>query len=400
MKILCVFGEHNYGDPKRGHGYEYTNFLPAFRNLEHEVELFDSFSRSLYKDFSELNRALLKRVEKFEPELVFCVLMGYEVWLETLEIIRSTGIKIINWGTDDSWKYEQFSRYMAPAFDLWITTSYRAWQKAKEDGINNVVLSQWAASSDSLFEPFPASECSYEVSFVGSAYGNRPRLVSKLKALGIDVSCFGYGWPNGAVSAEEIPNIVRASKVSLNFGDSGIQFRGCVPYRSRQIKARVFEVPGAGGCLLTERAERMEEYYEVGREVEVFDGLDELAEKIGYLLNDSLKRDAMANAGFLRTKKGHTYEVRFAQFLAGIPLDGNIEPINFEKFESVVLYHQVDKTSLLLRSFIIFPFRLIWGSRRGARAARRVVFEFYWRFFGRNTYTAAGWPGRLFYCES
>ena len=29
MNILCVFGEHAYGDPARGEGYEYVNFLPC-----------------------------------------------------------------------------------------------------------------------------------------------------------------------------------------------------------------------------------------------------------------------------------------------------------------------------------------------------------------------------------
>ena len=45
MRILCVFGRHNYGDPARGEGVEYTHFLPALRTLGHEVEFFESFSR-------------------------------------------------------------------------------------------------------------------------------------------------------------------------------------------------------------------------------------------------------------------------------------------------------------------------------------------------------------------
>ena len=118
MRILCVFGQHNYGDPARGQGYEYSNFLPALRNLGHEVEVFDSFSRAIYADFADLNRALLDSVERFRPDLVFCVLMGYEVWLETLSLIRKSGVRLVNWGTDDSWKYDQFSHFVSPAFDI------------------------------------------------------------------------------------------------------------------------------------------------------------------------------------------------------------------------------------------------------------------------------------------
>ena len=75
MHILCVFGEHAYGDSSRGEGYEYVNFPPALRRLGHRVSFFESFSREPYADFAELNRALLQRVEETVPDVVFCVLM-------------------------------------------------------------------------------------------------------------------------------------------------------------------------------------------------------------------------------------------------------------------------------------------------------------------------------------
>lgn len=400
MKILCVFGEHNYGDPKRGQGYEFSNFLPALRNLGHEVELFDSFGRIQYGDFKALNRGLLERVDQFKPDLVFFVLMGYEVWLETLALVRGTGVRIINWGTDDSWKYEQFSRHLAPEFDVWVTTSSRAWRKSQIACMKNVVLSQWAASANALAEPLSSAECTFPVSFVGSAYGNRPRWIAELSARGIDVACFGFGWPGGAVAAEEIPRIVRASIVSLNFGDSGLHLDGLRLYRSRQIKARVFEVPGAGGCLLTESAEALEQYYAPGSEIEVFDGEDDLAEKIRFLLANPQYRDALAKAGFHRTRAEHTYEARFTDILSNIPSRTKVASVDFAAFESVAQRHQIGTLSRLVRSVLVFPFRLIWGAERGPRAARRALYELSWRIAGRRTYTAAGWPGRWFYRES
>lgn len=400
MKILCVFGEHNYGDPARGQGYEYSNFLPALRNLGHEVELFDSFSRSRHDDFASLNRALLETVDSFRPDVMFCVLMGYEVWLETLELIRNTGAKLINWGTDDSWKYEQFSRHMAPAFHQWITTSHRAWLMAQREGLNNFILSQWAARTDALAKPIAASECLYPVSFVGSAYGNRSRWIAELKNRGINVTCFGYGWPNGAVLAEDIPRIVRESVVSLNFGDSGLHIQAGRLYRSRQIKARVFEVPGAGGCLLTESAEHLEDYYRSGSEVEIFEGVDDLAEKIRFLLTHPRHRDAMAQTGYRRTQAEHTYEARFAELLSLLPKHDQVKPVNIAAFESISARHRTGTLAKLVRAILLVPFHLVWGRTRGSRAARRLLFELSWRMAGRTTYTATGWPGRFFYRES
>src|SRR4029434_3926683 len=139
-------------------------------------------------------------------------------------------------------------------------------------------------------------QCRYRVSFIGSAYGNRRGRIEDLRRRGIEVDCFGYGWPNGPVPSAEIPRIMRESVVSLNFGDSGTQLRGLRPYRSRQIKARVFEVPGAGGFLLTEGAEHVTDCYRAGEEMETFDSRDELTEKLRYYLDRPDARDRIARA--------------------------------------------------------------------------------------------------------
>lgn len=400
MKILCVFGQHNYGDPARGQGYEYSNFLPALRNLGHELEFFDSFSRSLHADFAALNRSLLDAVDRFRPDVVFCVLMGYEVWLETFALIRACGVRIINWGTDDSWKYGQFSRFVAPSFDLWATTSNDAWQSGLRDGHRNFYLSQWAASNSNFAKPLHARDCRYQISFIGSAYGNRPRWIADLKARGFDVTCFGHGWPVGPVEAGDISRIVRESVVSLNFADSGLQFRGMRPYRSRQIKARVFEVPAAGGCLLTEYADYLEDYFVLGSEIEIFCDIDELVGKLRYLLTHHDQRNAMAWAGYRRTITQHTYEARFRELLEFIPAEPCKTPVDFDAFEISEAAYRCGKVASLMAKVLSTPCQAIWGPLRGARAARRILFELSWRLAGRKTYTAAGLPGRLFYRES
>lgn len=400
MRILCVFGRYNYGDPARGEGYEYTNFIPALKNLGHEVELFDSFSRPEYNDFAGLNRALVLKVNSFRPEIVFCVLMGYEVWLETFELIRRSGARLVHWGTDDSWKYPQFSRLIASCFDVWVTTARSAMEAAGEDGLTNFHLSQWAAGQSDLHPPLPAAACRYAASFIGSAYGNRPKWIQGLKERGIDVACFGHGWPQGPVSSSDVRRIIRESLVSLNFGDSGVQFRGLLPYRSRQIKARIFEVPGAGGCLLTEPAENLDSYYEAGRELDVFSSPDELANRIRLLTSEPHLRDRIAQAGYERTAAEHTYEIRFSEVFKLLPPTTGFEPINLPAFESTARYHRLSPTARLARWIYTAPFRLVWGERRGMRAARRLLFELLWRVTGRTVYTSGSLPGRWFYHES
>ena len=406
MKVLCVFGQHNYGDPGRGLGYEYTNFIPALKSLGHEVLFFESLNKSVYSDYAEMNRQLLKMVEAEKPDIVFCVLMTYEIWLETLQLIREgSGAALIHWATDDSWKYEQASRFLAPMFDLHATTYLSAMVKAERDGLDNFALSQWAADCSRMAPPIPADQCRYQVSFIGSTYGNRQQWVEELKQRGIDVETFGYGWPNGPVAAEDIARIMRESQISLNFGDSGVVIEDGKQVRSRQIKARVFEVPGAGGLLATESAAHLNNFFSPGEEIVVFSDIDDLVEKVEYLLAYPDRRDEIAQAGYARTKAEHSYESRFEPLInqaverrADRPFSEH--SIDFEYFEVIAKSHRPHLLLYLLKWLILLPCLLLWGKQRGPRAARRFLFEFSWRYLGKKTYSATNWAGRIFYKES
>lgn len=408
MKILCVFGRHNYGDPERGEGYEYSNFIPALRRLGHDIVHFETWNRSCYRSFAELNLDFLRTVKRESPDLIFCVLMHYEIWLETLETVRrDCPATIVNWSTDDSWKYAQFSRIVAPFFDLYATTYPATLKNSAEDGLSNFFLTQWAADSARLADPLPASQCRYDVSFVGTAYGNRPWWVASLKKRGISVACFGHGWSNGTVSTEEILAIIRESAISLNFGDSGLVWSGLVPHRSRQIKARVFEVPGAGGFLVTESADNLEHFYNPGKEIIVFDDVDDLAAKIKFFLAHPAERDEIARAGHRRTSTQHTYDLRFKELLERITESSksNVSRpkgcrIDIDGFGAFVKSHEVGWMLKMLKFCLLAPCLIVMGRRRGPRLARRVMFEISWRFLGRQTYSARGLPGRLFYKES
>ena len=394
MRILCVFGRHNYGDPARGEGVEYTHFLPALRTLGHEVEFFESFSRQAHADFAALNRALLARVDSWQPDVVFTVLMMAEIWLETIALIRNTGAKLVNWSTDDSWKYRQFSRLIAPAFDVFATTCPSAPAWYARDGIAHCVLTQWAAATTDMAAPKPAAECVLDVSFVGSNYGERPKRIDALHAAGITVECFGHGWPNGAVDAARLRSIIRDSRVSLNFSDAG-------GGAGKQIKARIFEVPGAGGLLLTEGAPHLEDFFEPGREIAVFQDEGTLVASARRLLDASHERDAIALAGYQRVLREHTYEKRLTVLLdRARPQTEVRSPLDWLRFEQVARRHSCGPFLRGMRGFLVAAASLVWGRQRGPRAARRAVFELSWRIFGRRTYTAAGLPGRMFYRES
>lgn len=397
MKILCVLGKHQYGDPSRGIGTEYAAFIPALKRLGHEVIHFESWDKSYFNDFKELNSSLLHVVDKEQPDILLAVQMGYEIWLETLEIIKSRGdVATICWTTDDSWKYRETSRFIGREYHAMTTTYPGVVSKYHQDGIKNVLLTKWAANAETLHEPLSAKSCRYKVTFIGAAHGDRKARIEYLRKSGVEVNCFGYGWPSGPIDAEKIPEIMQESIVSLNFAKS----KG-----ENQIKARTFEVPGAGGFLLTEDAPGLDRCYEIGKEIVTYQGMDELVKKINYYLSHPDERDCIAIAGFNRTKHEHTYDLRmktvieFALVSRDKWLQSRIKSRGLS-FDEISKGHRLNIPLRILRSVLVKSCSLIWGNRRGPRAARRILFELGWRLSGKKVYTAAGWPGRMFYNES
>ena len=383
MKALCCFGRHSYGEPSRGLSPEYVAFVPAIESLGYTVELFDSLERGLHQSYLELNVKLLKTILDLKPDLFFCVHLQCEIWTETLTAARSIpNIKMVCWATDDSWKYFQSSRFYAPYYDRIATTYDYMVGQYRSDGNRHVQLSQWAASKERLQPPVINGKYRYGVTFVGSAHGGRRRYIEALLTMGIRVECFGHGWEYGPVTADEMYTIFNSSAISLNFANS----RG-----KNQIKARTFEVPGAGGFLLTDTAPGIEEFFELGEEIVCFEDIPDLAKKIRFYLDNLHIRDRVAERGFSRAARCHTYDARLAELL------------NFSVSSPVPLVH-TDWTlrarhRLLLsviRRLIVFLGYLFFGRNKGKRAAKRLIFEMSWRLQGARAFSSKGWPSRIF----
>ena len=397
MKFLCVFTRYQYGDQARGTDPHLETFPPALQTMGHEVQHFDSWDPVTYSTYSDLNHALLAKVRTYRPDVVLTVQRDYEIWIETLLAIRTLGDVItITWTTDDSFKFSKVSRFIGRYYDAISTTyDYRV-ADYRAAGIDGVILTQWAANPHWLHPPKPAAECRYPVSFVGAAYGPRANAVAALKQAGINVNCFGHGWPSGSIPSSQIPAIMRDSVISLNFSAGYVSDAG----HDRQLKARTFEVPGAGGFLLSDPAPGLAEAYAIRQEIDVFHDLPELAEKIRYYLANPAIRDRIAQAGFQRTRTTHTYDQRLSAILDFAVARRQT------RLATAARGPKVEKTALpvpclslplkLVRSCLVRICRLLWGRERGLRAARRITFEASLKLCGEKTFRANSLPGRMF----
>jgi spore maturation protein CgeB len=334
--------KYNMGHPEQGFSYEHYNFYDTLVRMKHEVIYFPYDEIMLKVGKKEMNEQLLDKVKEENPELCFFELINHQISRDTIKRVTGSGkTTTFNWFSDDSWRFDIFSKYYAKLFDWVSTTDLQAIPKYHKIGYRNVIRSQWGCNS-ALYRPAKSvKKFEHDVTFVGKAYGNRPYLISLVRDAKINVECWGNGWPNGRISQEDMTMVFSKSKINLNLSKEqknlnstyilGTFFnreitghvrpndpREWVPRvkylikESRnQMKGRLFEIPGCGGFMLTEHTDNIEDYYVEGREIATFYDESDLIEKIQYYLKEKNERISIAKAGYKRTMKDHTYEKRF-----------------------------------------------------------------------------------------
>jgi spore maturation protein CgeB len=328
MRVLYVAMAHDYGVAARGPSFEETNFRSALDGMGHEVVAFDFMERAKRDGTERMRSDLLTTAAEVRPDVAFFCLFEDELDVATVEgVRREAGCPTVNWFADDHWRFDDFSRHIAPAFSLAVTTDADSLPRYAAAGIDNVHLSQWACNRYAYSKVSDAIE--HEVTFVGQPHGSRPKTMERLRAAGHEVECWGYGWPAGRLGHDEMVRVFSSSRVNLNLSNSSdptpntlrgrvgkLLGRGPKEPRPAQIKGRNFEVPGCGGFILTERVPHLERYFEPDREVGVFDDEDDLIVQVGRWLEDEAGRVAAAEAGYRRVLAEHTYDHRFAEIFA------------------------------------------------------------------------------------
>lgn len=122
-----------------------------------------------------------------------------------------------------------------------------------------------------------------------------------------DASALSKADCRGGVSTlAEMPKVFHASRINLNITMRPIE---------TGLSLRIWDVLGCAGFLITNYQAEIPEYFEIGKELETYETLEELEEKIRYYLSHEEERVEIAINGYEKVKNYHTYEKRLAQML-------------------------------------------------------------------------------------
>lgn len=295
--VMYLGLRYDYGNRRRGMGFEESSFLDSLRQTPANIVAVDTgLVRSV--GVVALNRLIREVAHWYTPRVVFCVLHRDEVALSTLDALRASGSLVINWFTDDQWRYDDFSRAISPHLDLAVTTSASAFERYISDGLVTAHKSQWACNTR-LFRPVEVSS-RYQVGFAGQVYGRRAATIAALRHDGFEVQVRGLGWPRGRGTLQELVQAICEARVFVNFG-------AALTGKHSQIKGRDFEVPGCGGVLVTDSGSELRDFFRVDKEIIQFAGYGELRDKLTDLLRAPERLEQIAAAGLERVRRDHTY---------------------------------------------------------------------------------------------
>ncbi len=323
-------------------GSRELSYQDAFIKKGWNVEIFDSydflpnptgksfgFLGKIFKRLSyflgvwRLNNAFAKKAIEINPELIL-IIKGKDISSRSIKKIKkwNSGL-IFNFNTDDffSPRYPSNTsrklRNSIPYYHcIFIGRPYSFLKELIYAGAQRVEYLPFAYDPE-IHKPIVLSqeekkEYATDIIFAGSPEKERISILENLANAGYDLKIYGSGWSrwslseklkkclaNKPVYAEELAKVYAGAKIILAFMRRG----------NRDLSnSRMFEVPACGAFMLTERSREVFKFFKEGKEIECFDGFEELREKVDYYLSHDAERNKMAKEGYHRvTSSGNDF---------------------------------------------------------------------------------------------
>lgn len=306
-KVLYLAAKYEYGNKSRGISYPEYNFFHTLKNMP-DIELIRFDFYSIYSKYGkEYANQMIKEIALLEGVDKILVILFLDVFDHSLlkDLSDNYPIETIIWLFDDDKRYPETIE-LTKCFNKVVTTMENRHKTRLKKGFNSH-LSQFAANHF-LYKDF-GLEKKYDVVFIGKNFGNRQMYVEYLESSGINVTVLGGGWKSGRATQIQMIEIFGQAKIVLNFSSSSNR------PELKFLKGRIFEIPATGSFLLTEKCEHLNDFFEIGKELDEFSTKEELLEKVKYYLKNDELREEIAKNGKKKVLENHTFERYLSEVL-------------------------------------------------------------------------------------
>jgi len=294
------------------------NLGQALTELGHRVSYFDYDARSWLQRLTpkalrcsgfparqdeRVNREVLKTVQRLKPDVFLCV-KGLQFSPETIHRIGDAGTVTAGYWIDDPLDHAR-SLINAPAYRYYFTNDRDSVARYQTAGITNICHLPSSASTATFF-PLPAQQPLADLTFIGTHSPYRESILMQLQDF--DLRVYGPGWGKSALDKDKIYPEAFGTATNEMFNRSRINLNIHNWFgQGSAMNLRLFEVPAAGGFLLTDWVDEIEGAYEDGRHIACWRSVVELRDKIAYYLGHETERLTIAQAGREHFRRHHSY---------------------------------------------------------------------------------------------
>ena len=224
-------------------------------------------------------------------------------WLPVNEIKNSKKLKIF-WSIDSHCVLDQHKEICA-LLNIDILLNSTESYIPNFDGL--VKKSYWFPNSypDDLIFPKDINK-TIDVGFCGNVL-NRGGVINSLDKYGIKKDIFVIG--------DDMVDAINSYKIHINCNISNdINYR-TFETTGHQCEYKHCNKSGCGTFLLTNYTPGLEKLFDIGKEIVVYNDLNDLDNKVKYYLENEEEREKIAKSGYERSKKNHTYNKRCEELI-------------------------------------------------------------------------------------
>ncbi|MGP6221076.1 CgeB family protein [Caldiplasma sukawensis] len=261
----------------------------------------------------KLNDFYLNEAMKFNPDIILSI-KGETFLPKYIDTVKAkTNAKIALWFPDDPRFFNSLTSKVALNYDTIFTYSKNAINLYKDISVNSVFRLPFGCDPEIHKGNLDLKSIKDRVLFIGTFSHKRYLFLKRLIKSGVSVDIIGSKWGSflskyvigGSVFGYQYVKKLQSYTAVINLHQS----------TNYGPNMRTFEVTGSGGSLITDRAEDINVFFSEGKEIQIFDSIEDIVKKIGYLQNDKeflVKMTMMAQA---KCYKHHTYDLRAQEIL-------------------------------------------------------------------------------------
>lgn len=268
--------------------------------------------------YSDWNQKVLCQVEAFSPDVIL-VLNGPYLSAATLAKIKGLAIKLVLWLVDSILRQPEVEELIGfydllysfdPQDEIYIYQKYKRVCHYRPGGYD-----------PEIYTPKPEQDRDVDICFVGNPTANRIEALKKVALYAQETkrNFIVYGnywstrgvskkrrfaqkhWPlgfyiqNKSINPFEVAALYRRSKICLNIHID----------EHEGVNTRTFEIMGTQSMELVDIKPKLKELVEIGKDLAVYENLNDLIAKIDYYLNHDELRNSIASSGHNKVR-GYT----------------------------------------------------------------------------------------------